>query len=377
MFRVADFWFGVQHRLFPHLEACLPPDITDRLREFILILEVIRIEQYGPNDGGGWLGRRRCPRHPLARALVAKAFYNLPTTEELWERLHVDEALRQVCGWERRKQVPSLSTFSRAFGEFAASGLLDRVHEALVADYTQDTVIWHVSRDSTAIEGRERPALRPKAAPAEAGADPAPPLVKRKPGRPRKGEHRPPPEPTRLERQYATPLTGTAQLIAELPTACDGGCKRDTENRVMCWDGYKFHVDTGDTGLPLFALTTSASLHDGQTAIPMARMTAQRVVSLYSLMDSAYDAKPIRDTEVDLGHVPIIDKNRRSGPPPLPMEPDRARRFDHRTASERFNSDLKDNHGGRTVRVRGQPKVHTHLMLGLVVIFAKVVLGWT
>lgn len=377
MFKVAEFWFGVQHRLFPYLAACLPPGITERLRAFILILEVIRVEEYVSSGWAQWRGRKRSKRRPLARAFVAKAFYNLPTNEELRERLQVDEALRQVCGWERRQQVPSLATFSRAFGEFAAGGLLDRVHEALVAHYTHDTVIWNVARDSTPIEGRERPKPPPKPAPPAATADPAPPVVKRKRGRPRKGEGRPPREPSRLERQQAAPPAATAQLLAELPTACDTGCKKDAQGHLRYWDGYKFHVDTGDTGLPLFALTTSASLHDGQVAIPMARVTAQRVQSFYSLRDAAYDAQPIWDTELALGHVAIIDKNPRSGPALPPMEPDRARRFHNRTLSERFNSDLKDNHGGRTVRVRGQPKVHTHLMFGLVVIFAKVVLGWT
>ncbi len=30
-------------------------------------------------------------------------------------------ALRRVCGWERRSQIPSPATFSRAFAQFAAS----------------------------------------------------------------------------------------------------------------------------------------------------------------------------------------------------------------------------------------------------------------
>jgi len=44
------------------------------------------------------------------------------------------------------------------------------------------------------------------------------------------------------------------------------------------------------------------------------------------------------------GCFPIIDRNTRSGKV-LPMEPDRARRYNNRTAAERFNSELKDNHG--------------------------------
>ena len=53
------------------------------------------------------------------------------------------------------------------------------------------------------------------------------------------------------------------------------------------------------------------------------------------------------------------------------MEPDRAEHYKARSGSERFNSDLKDNHGGRTVRVRGAAKVMTHLMFGVVVMTAE------
>jgi hypothetical protein len=368
--------------LFPHLAECLPPGATVRLRDFILVLEVVRLERHVPGPGGQGLGRPPCDRRPLARAFLAKAFYNFPTTEALWERLGWDEALRQVCGWQRRKQVPSLPTFTRAFAEFAATSLLDRTHAALVAQYGQDTLFWHVSRDSTPIEARERPA-RPVPASAPVGTTPdavptAPPAREpRRPGRPRKGEAAPlPPPPTRLEQQYATPLAETAKLLDEVPKQCDLGCKKDAKGHTRSWQGYKLHVDIGDTGLPLLAVTTSASLHDSQVAIPMLRLTAQRVTSLYDLMDAAYDAELIWATCYGLSHVPIIDENPRRGKKLPPREPDRARRYRQRSASERFNADLKDNHGGRTVRVRGPAKVHTHLLFGTLVIFAKVVLGW-
>ena len=57
------------------------------------------------------------------------------------------------------------------------------------------------------------------------------------------------------------------------------------------------------------------------------------------------------------------------------MDEDRRRRFNARTAVERFNSLLKDNCGARMIRVRGHPKVHAALMCGLLVIFAEAVLG--
>jgi hypothetical protein len=60
------------------------------------------------------------------------------------------------CGWRDGWQVPSESTFSRAFDEFAQMELAQFVHEALIRETQQDRLIGHISRDSTAIEARER-----------------------------------------------------------------------------------------------------------------------------------------------------------------------------------------------------------------------------
>ena len=133
-------------------------------------------------------------------------------------------------------------------------------------------------------------------------------------------------------------------------------------------------MDLADGGIPLSAVTTSASVHDSQVAIPLAKMTAQRVESMYDLMDSAYDAKLIRGFSEALGHIPIIPASARHGKV-APLEPDRERRYNNRTTVERFNSALKDNFGGRMVRVRGKPKVHAHLMFGVLVIFARALLS--
>ena len=56
------------------------------------------------------------------------------------------------------------------------------------------------------------------------------------------------------------------------------------------------------------------------------------------------------------------------------MEPDRARIYKGRTVAERFNARLKDEVGGKNLRVQGVRKVHAHLMFGLLVIFADALL---
>jgi hypothetical protein len=335
--------------------------MTSKHRELVLVLETIRVEEHVRPGWMQWLGRRRKDRQAIARAFVAKALYNESTTKSFLERLRADESLRRICGWERRNGIPSESTFSRAFAEFAETSLMDRVHVSCVNEYLGDEPVWHVSRDSTQIDGREKATAKPKP---EA-------RVKYKRGRPKKSENRPKAGPTRLERQLSQTA---AEAIAELPSACDVGTKIDSKGSKRHWVGFKLHVDIGDGGIPLSAVTTSASVHDSQVAIPLMRLTAERIESWYDLMDSAYDAKPIRDFSVQLGHVPIIDSNTRSGEMKQ-MDPDRSTRYNNRTSAERFNSRLKDDCGGRMVRVRGKPKVHTHLMLGVLVIFAQALLS--
>jgi hypothetical protein len=87
-------------------------------------------------------------------------------------------------------------------------------------------------------------------------------------------------------------------------------------------------------------------------------------------MDSAYDARPIYEVSRGLGHVPLIDKNPR-GREILPMAPHEAVRYNERTVSERFNSRLKEEFGGKNIRVQGCEKVNLHLLLFFLYPFLK------
>ena len=106
-------------------------------------------------------------------------------------------------------------------------------------------------------------------------------------------------------------------------------------------------------------------------------MSAERVTNLYDLMDSAYDAPEIGWHSYLLGHVPIIDINPRDRgfKEDLAREAKARRRIGHshpaddryseRSNVERINGGLKDNCGGRHVRVRGHAKVYCHAMFGI------------
>jgi hypothetical protein len=101
-------------------------------------------------------------------------------------------------------------------------------------------------------------------------------------------------------------------MLAELPTACDVGCKKNSKGYKETWNGYKLHLDVACGQIPVSCVLTSASVHDSQVAIPLMTMTSARIAYLYDLMDAAYDAAAIHDHGKALGHMPIIDRNFRA-----------------------------------------------------------------
>jgi hypothetical protein len=367
---LSAYWQKFQGELFPFLEETVGL-LTGPHQVLAAVVDMTRLEAFVP-DWHGLPGRPLAERAALARAFVAKAVLNLPTTRMLIERVQADKTLRRLCGWSRPFEVPSESTFSRAFAEFAESELPSRVHEALIRQTHADRLVGHIARDSTAIEGHEKPKRAERPEPS------APKPAPRKRGRPRKGEEPARQPPSRLERQADMTLS---QMLAELPRHCDVGVKRNAKGYQETWIGHKLHVDTADGDIPVSCILTSASVHDSQVAIPLATLTAGRLVNLYDLMDSAYDAAEIKAHSRALGHVPIIDVNPRRNAAlkqELTREEKRRKlvghraaediRYNERSSAERVNANLKDNHGGRTVQVRGPAKVMCHLMFGILVI---------
>jgi len=346
----------VQKSLFPHLDECFDAPLTEQEQRLVSILEIVQVEKYVSRSATShWRGRKPLDRQAMARAFVAKTLYRLPTTIDLIRALRATRNLRRICGFISMAEIPSESTFSRAFAEFAASDLGTRAHDSLVKDYLSDEIIGHISRDSTAIVGREKPAKKVKE-----------PKKPRKRGRPAKGEKREPVVPKRLERQVDL---SSEEAILELPTCCDRGTKKNAKGYKTSWNGYKLHLDINDAGLPISALVTSASLHDSQVAIPLIKLSSSKVTYLYDLMDAAYDAKRINETSRQFGHVAIIDKNGR-GKEVIPMAPHEMERYKERSSAERANGRLKEDFGASNVMVKGHSKVTQHLMFGVIVLFA-------
>jgi transposase len=359
---LSSIWNHFQTTLFSWLQEELG-ELTDKQKQLVVVLELAEVEAHLPYVGRV-PGRPLESRSAIARAFVAKAVYNMPTTAVLLDQLESNIKLRRLCGWEKKNDIPSSATFSRAFAEFAESQLAERVHTAVIERHLGDQLIGHISRDSTAIVAREKPVkLEPQK------------NHSKKRGRPKKGEERIK-EPTRLEKQSAG--MSLSEMKADLPSACNVGAKRNSKGYKTSWIGYKLHIDASDGGIPISCLLTSASLHDSQAAIPLAEMTSLRVTNCYDLMDAAYDAPLIKQHSESLGHVPLIDENPRNKARKAEIADEHKRRrkagyklaedtrYNERGTVERVNARIKDEFNARMVRVKGHAKVMTHLMFGII-----------
>jgi hypothetical protein len=373
--RLLHYAHWLQQTLFEVVEQYTGGRLSEKTKLLAAVLDMLPLTRQLP-CARGWMGRPSKDRHALACAFLAKSVHGFETTRQLIDRLRADPQLRLLCGWNSARQLPHESTFSRAFQEFAETELPQRLQAALVLETQTERLVGHISRDSTAIEAREYFAPKRKAKKTKKA---------KKRGRPRKGEAAAASD-KRLLRQLTQTLP---EMLRDLPTACDIGSKVSSKGYQQHWRGYKLHLDVADGGIPISCLLTSASLHDSQAAIPMATLTAQRVTSLYDLMDAAYDAKAIAEHSRSLGHVPVIAPNGAPVPVPKrvqdsrrgydqrrktvthsnrkrpPLSPAEQQRYQLRSMSESVNSRLKDEFGARSIRVRGAAKVMAHLMFGV------------
>src|SRR5437879_5243702 len=224
-------WGPVQRQLLPILEEEFG-ELGDKDRLFIEVTALLPVDALLSRYEWKGVG---CPPHArawLLRAFIAKEVYQFPTREALVDALKARPLLRRLCGWESVADVPSLSTFCRAFAQFAQDELPQALHEAMVKQHCGPKLVGHISRDSTAMAVRERPA--PVVEPAPVAA------VRYRRGRPKKGEPRPPAPTPRLELR---PQRSLAENLADLPRACDSGGKRNSKGHMEFWRGYKLHLD--------------------------------------------------------------------------------------------------------------------------------------
>jgi transposase len=332
------------------LQDCFEEHLSDEYRTFLHMLRVMEEAQPPIIRRYAGTGRKPYEYQPFIRSAWAKQYFGIERTTQLIVRLKADPTLRLLCAF---RKVPSESSFSRYFAELSGTAILSETLDALVVQAHKGQVVYHVSRDSTAIAVREKAVKKP-----------AEKKEKRGKGRRKKGEKRP---ETRIERQIRESPEASLKGI---DTACSYGCKKNSQGNIYFWHGYKLHLDVSDIGFPLSACVTGANVHDSQLAIPLEKMTERNVLFCYSLMDSAYDSKAIEDFIRSRGRVPIIEPNKRMNDKRPPLDAAKQERYKIRSGVERAYSLLKDRLLPSKIYVRGHAKVSFLLMSAVVCLAA-------
>ena len=356
----SSHWLTIQPSLFNFLEDEVG-ELDEEQKLFVRVAESLELRQIAVRYG--WCGNGRKPSSRLAifKLLLMKHVWNWPETKDALGEVRRSPALRRLCGWEARADIPSKSTVSRAFADFALDKMADDLLARFAGKIFKGRIVLHRSIDSTEIDARERPATKDEKAHAAKSA-----AIKAQ-------------IDANTEDFNALAAQKDRDLdtnISLLPMLCDWGCKRNSKGKTQFWRGYKLHIAVVDGDIPIAACLTSASVHDSKAAIPLMQKADAAALSLYDLEDAAYDAREIREFSEANGHVAIIDSNPRRGEPKpegrgerfVHIVPVEKVRFRNRTGVERVNGHLHDAHGGRNVRVRGHAKVFLHLVLGLLVI---------
>ena len=375
-------WNHIQASLFPWLREEVDP-LTEALGQLVTTLDVIGLEAFVPEPPRG-AGRPPEDRRALARAFVAKAVLGIPTTKALIERLAVDKPLRHILGWERRSQVPSEATFSRAFAEFAQGDLPDKMHAALIERSLGGRIVGVIARDATEIEAREKPAVKEAN---DKKDDPPPPdgaQPPRKRGRPRKDE-------ATAEARADAP--GAANLAERQPnarrTAHSLRCRLQEEQQRLQRDLDRIQAAYRRRLRPdprlLRADLGLRSRQSGRHSLD----DHDRRAGLLSLRSDGRRLRRRRHSRQERGARPSTDhrsqlSRRHETKAEWAKEVERMKFinipdpddviYDFRTMVERVNARLKDEFGARFLRVRGAIKVKCHLMFGIVALTADQIL---
>ena len=334
------------------LQSCFEENLNDNQKTFLHMLRCIETYINIPERTYAGTGRKPYQYLPFLRSQFAKCFFQIATTSNLIQRLKADPNLRLLCGF---KKVPGKASFSRALKYLTEETMLSEALENLSKETFKDKVVYHVCRDSTAIHAREKVERKKEKKPVK--------IRRNKMGRPRKTEENQAKQ-EKKEKKEKQPKEMEKQLTEEafvslgrLNKECTMGYKQNSQGNYSYWKGYKLHLDVSDSGFPITAYVTGANVQDCLLAIPMERLTEQRITFCYSLMDKGYDAKRIRSFIESRERVPIIDFRKRNNGFCPKLDPAEKERYKIRTTVERAYSHLKDSFIPKAIYVKGYSKV--------------------
>ena len=361
--KLSEMWIRIlnlESTLFPALKEELRlEELSLKEQKLIKILDFAQIEEY---IGVVTVTNTPRDRIEIARAMIAKSVYNIQTTRDLIDRLHVDRILRVLCGWRYKNDIPSESKFSRVFKELSELKIAQKTHNKFVERYLSDTLFMYNATDSTKIPLREKPVSIKK--------EEKPKSNKR--GRPRKGEKREPIKPKILEQQQK--MQTVEEKLSLVSTNCGVGVKQNSKGNKEVWIGGKLHISVVDGDIPITAFYSGANVHDSSVSLPLIQETTKKVNYLYDLQDAGYDSSIIRDFSTKLGHKPIIDinpKNSKELKEKIKInkeelekfksinfsQPSDIHHYNQRSMVERVNKYLKEDFGCNTIYYKGATKV--------------------
>ena len=359
---------NLENTLFPELQESLRIEaFSTKEAKLIRVLDFAEIEKFITVTS-----QTNTPkyREQIARAFIAKSVYNFQTTRDLIDRLNIDRTLRILCGWRYANEIPSESTFSRAFDEISTMQIAQKSHEKFVEEYLSEKTFFYNATDATKIS------LREKAVNIEKKEKSKP----KKRGRPKKGETREAKKPTILEQQIK--MQSVEEKLSLISTKCGVGIKQNSKGNREVWIGAKLHISVVDGDIPITAFYSAANVHDSSVALPLMQETSKRVNYLYDLQDAGYDADIIREYSYKLGHRPIIDinpKNSKELKAQIELKKHERETFayinqhldfnkehyNQRSMVERVNKLLKDDFGCNTIYYQGATKVASVLAFGI------------
>ena len=325
------------------LQSCFEETLNHQQKTFLQMIRIIEKNMpvlYRPYKG---TGRKPYQYLPFLRSQLAKSFFQIASTTKLIERLKADPNLRLLCGFTR---IPGEASFSRIYSYFAEENSISAIHDRLTRETFKNKVVYHICRDSTAISAREKAEKKKK--------DKTPENMPKKRGRPRGTTGKHTKMPTEMEMQITEDPSVSQQRFNK---KCVYGCKQSPSGNKTFWKGYKLHLDITDWGYPVTACITGANVSDKSLAIPMEKITEQKVTFCYSLMDCGYDAQLLRSFIESHERVPIIDYHARNNGTRPVLDPAKQERYKIRTTVERANSHLKDNLIPKAMYVKGYTKV--------------------
>lgn len=328
-----------QEEIFPDLKIEFGYLGTKHER-LIQMLDLINLDTIYPRSlWDSFFGRPlEVHRYAFIKAFLAKTLWNTSETKDLIDYLKVDRALRVICGFDgRTTKVPSESTFSREFKKLSEWDVASKIHEQLIAKHCSRELYEHLAIDASAIEVAEKAKVIDKK------------------------------ERTVAEQRDKT----TEEIVADLPTECNFGTKKNSNGKKVIWKGYKLHCVVNEYNVPIASLVTSASVNDSLCATPLFRMSESRVDGLYYLMDKGYDASATRAEITDNGKVALIDfKATRNGITNGEFIGNQVERYKKRTYVESLFSQVKMQYLPRYILYRGIEKVRSVLNFALCVITA-------